>query len=128
LLSFPIPRRFSIWFEKEEDIKQKIKENKILIVLLESKILGHLSFEKYPHSIDIDTIIVDKKHRKQGLGRKLVDYFIQRKLDPNIKEITTGSYKCFKDKGFYIKMGFKEVLPEEYEIRDWWEFTRKIGD
>lgn len=132
LLSFHMPRRFPIWFEKEEEIKKKIKQRKIIVARENDKILGHLCFEKYPDSIEIDTLIVDKEYKKLGVGKSLVNYFINEKasrLSPKIKNITVGTYKCFKEKNLYLKMGFKEVLPEEFEKyypRDWWEFTKKI--
>jgi ribosomal protein S18 acetylase RimI-like enzyme len=130
---FPFPRRFSPWFENPYEIQERIENKKIIIAEDASynKVVGYLAFDINSNFIDIDTVIVDKDHKRKGIGSKLMKYFISNiaKKNKNITKITTGSYKCFKDKGFYLKMGFKLIPLGEYEREDqidWWEFERVI--
>jgi len=134
MYKFNFPKRFPPWFERKSDVKNKIDNGKIIVVLkgCPEKVIGYLSFEFFAGNdfVDIDTVIVDKKYIRSGIGRKLVKYFLNKtaKEIKKIKRVTTGSYKVFKDKEFYLKMGFKEIFPydcKEGEL-DWYEFEKKL--
>lgn len=124
LLDFPLPIN-DIWFKDANIIKQKIKKQEVIIATNKNKLLGHLSFKTNPWSIEIDTLIVDKKYRGNGIGTTLVEFFVDRVgRDKKYSIIKVGSYKCFDCKDFYVKMGFQ--LKPKFEFKDTWEFIKEL--
>ena len=57
-----------------EDIKDYIKKDSVFLALLENKAVGAMFLEFYTNYIYLNTIIVDEKYRKKGIGKALVDF------------------------------------------------------
>ena len=110
-----------IWFKEKEIIKQKVKEQKIIVATNKQQIVGHLAFEEYSKSIEIDTLIVDGKYRKRGIGTMLVNDFMDKIKGINLP-LRVGTYKCYDCKDFYLKLGFK-LIPQ-HELANTWEFIK----
>lgn len=82
-------------------------------------VVGYIIFWiRYEDEGHIISLAVDKKYRKKGVGRKLVDYALNIFSKCNVREIKLevriGNTDARK---FYKKMGFKEkeVLENYYE-------------
>jgi GNAT superfamily N-acetyltransferase len=131
---YPFPRRFGAWFEEKNGAKKRINEMIVAIDAETKRAIGYLTFNTCLTKVDMDTLIIHRGYRRQGIGKMLVNHFCDkvakniRKKHKNITKITAGSYKCFFAKGFYIKMGFKEVCFSKLQrsIMDWWEFEKDI--
>lgn len=108
--------------KKENTDKQKLKailekivkdENYYLCVFeKDDKLLGtatlfvekNLTHKGRPKG-HIENVVVDKNHRKKGVGKKLVDHLVEKSKEKNCyKTVLTCDEK---NKGFYKKSGFK---------------------
>ena len=97
----------------------------MIIAVNKDKIIGVLSFEEYPWTIEIDTLIVDIKYRNKGMGSKLIKYFINKIKKTKYQEIRVGTYKCYDCKGFYLSNGFE--IDNSVDSKDTWEFIMRIS-
>ena len=59
------------------------------------------------HYDEVETLIVRRYYRKRGIGSKLLHHFFDIAKMKKVNYIELGSWKSFKAKPFYLKMGFK---------------------
>jgi ribosomal protein S18 acetylase RimI-like enzyme len=97
------------------------KENCALVAEQDEKLVGSVIGNYY---IDLDwegktaklqAIIVDEKHRNQGIGKKLFQHFLTRAKENNCQAVTARvNRKNRKTSNFYKKLNFEEAGTSEY--------------
>lgn len=84
-----------------EDIKDYIKKDSVFLALLENKAVGAMFLEFYTNYIYLNTIIVDEKYRKKGIGKALVDF-----LEDLAKKKKVELIEMFVEENNSIMKGF----------------------
>lgn len=97
------------------------KENCVLVAEQNEKLVGSVIGNYY---IDLDwegktaklqAIIVDKKHRNQGIGKKLLHHFLTQAKENNCRAVTARvNRKNRKASNFYERLNFEEAETSEY--------------
>lgn len=64
---------------------------------------------------EIRTLAVDERHSRRGVGRKLVEHFLQEARDLGIKKVFTLTYQT----EFFSKCGFSEISKEHMPHKVW---------
>ena len=100
-----------------QDCVKKIIKKNIIVICLDSEIIGILHFGYYSQKIlyKIHTLIVDKKFRGKGYGTKLFKFFIENALPRPIKvEILSTTQGENNGEAFWRKLRFRSM--GEYQI------------
>ncbi len=98
--------------------------NKVYGYVIDDKLIGFIHLQISFDEADIVNIVVDKKFRKIGIGRKLIDYSIKKHafkaLNLEVKENNPAV-------AFYEKLGFKIMrkIPKYYKDLDAY-FMKKV--
>jgi len=113
------------------EINDSIKNNDFFrcLVYEENDIKGALIYDLIYDRIEIEYIIVDKKYRRQGLGKKLLNYLIDQ--NKNIKNITLEVRKSnIPAIKLYESNGFEKVAIRKnyYKAEDGLLMIKKIGE
>ena len=104
--SFPQP-----WPEAYFKKAYKEHPNDFLVAKLSGRVTGYiLGYAKSNKSGLIKTLAVNKRYRRQGIGRKLVNFTIQRLKQKGLKKIVLHIRKENQAaNSFYKKVGFRTV-------------------
>ena len=90
-------------------LKEKIKNKEILLCLENNKIIGLLRFgwlwDMFPF---INHLWVVEELRKNGIGKKLVDYLEQITKEKNSNAIFTSTQSDEDGQHFWRKIGFED--------------------
>lgn len=122
LESLRIAGELKEWFTRDALSKMKRNFKNNLIVCFDKGILGFLNYRVNKKSIKILWIGVDKKNRRKGIGKKLLNAVEKIAKNNNIKKINvdTLSYKddykpYVSTRDFYLKNGFRyvHILPKK---------------
>ena len=112
------------FFSNIKDINRYIREKNCYTALQNNKIIGAmvLRFEEK----NCELFLLSSK--KKGVGSTLVNFAIQKCAKDNIPKIWCYSLARYKVKGFYKKMGFKELflLKKQFNGEDCYFFGREI--
>lgn len=72
----------------------------------------------YPH-LEIERIYVDNSDQRNGIGKKMLDFIIQKAKEKNIKYVWLGVWqKNEKAINFYKKNGFKIIGTTTFTLGD----------
>ena len=104
---------------KEEGVKLKLAlEEKLLFVALsDSKPIGYLlmrlldeSRPHFPNSIFLNDLFVEENYRKQGIGKKLVEFALRQDYPPEYQyfSVTHSPKEPWLTK-FYESLGFEQA-------------------
>ncbi|MFA7218932.1 MAG: GNAT family N-acetyltransferase [Synergistaceae bacterium] len=119
LKGFPSP---AFWITKRA-LELRRKNNEILLAMIDNKMIGCIVLNR---SL-IEILCIKRRYRKRGIGNKLVRYAEELlKKDARRKYLRVDSFKPFKAKNFYDKMGFETYNQSEY--CDTWHFRRKLNE
>ena len=90
------------------------------------KIVGILHYSFKAGVMEIETIIVSHKHRREGIGKALVLKAEDIAKKKGLHKLFPLTGKGWEESKFYKKMGFIETggLRKHYLGRDWVEFTK----
>ena len=94
----------------------------------DNQIIGGIIGNEKMQWIDVDTLFVDEKYRKNKIGTELVNKLINYCKENNLIGIHLTTLD-FQAKGFYEKLGFELIA----EIKDWpkgvtrYEFIKYIN-
>ena len=104
--SFPQP-----WSEAYFKKAYKEYPNDFLVAKLSGRVTGYiLGYAKSNKSGLIKTLAVNKRYRRQGIGRKLVNFTVQRLKQKGLKKIVLHIRKENQTaNSFYKKVGFRTV-------------------
>lgn len=103
---------------KFDKFKNFIKDSDIIILVVETdgKIVAYLSLNFNKALLDIgttaiiDELVVDQNHRRQGIGKRLINKAISKAKELNCSEIGVGTEFENKDaREFYNRCGFEEI-------------------
>ena len=110
-----INKLFPHW--KRSSVIRKVKETNEgadfrFVATIDGEIIAHVKYEKrkgyHKHIVKVTSLIVSKKYRKQGIGKKLIKFSI-KKLPKEVKIITlVVDDKNTVSINFCKKMGFKK--------------------
>ncbi|MDR3178050.1 MAG: N-acetyltransferase [Campylobacteraceae bacterium] len=65
---------------------------------------------------EIRSIVVDKRLRGKGIGKKIVEILLEEGRNLGIKQVFTLTYQ----KGFFLKLSFKEISKESLPLSKIW--------
>lgn len=115
---------FKCWLDSITDNKQvalfcmflKNSDNSYDLIGTACLYMKHCYYRFMAISATIEDLVIDKKYRKNGLGKKLIDYIVDYSQAYNIYKILLHCDRENKD--FYLKCGFKQnrLLMEKYFI------------
>lgn len=125
--NLPGSKKFEAWWAEEEqyNLWMKVPNHYAVYKCIDGKnLLGVCVIETMSRSdIDILALAVDKKYRKNGVGKLLIKHVEKTARKMKKKHITLGSYKYFKVKNFYKKIGFVQVESDDDDVL---EFKMKL--
>lgn len=81
----------------------------MMVALDKGKIVGAASVRNRNH---LSLLFVDEAYHKKGIGRRLLDRFctyLEQEMGENYMSVKAAPYAV----GFYLKIGFRPVSPEE---------------
>lgn len=93
--------------------KLHISKKTCFVIKEDNNIIGVLCLKKKKWYCEIESLAVQKRMRKKGVGKKLLNYTIKWCKNNSFKKIKLWSYKYFDARNFYLKNGFDE-LPFSY--------------
>lgn len=107
----------------ERNLKLRRKNNEIFLAMIDNKMVGCIVLNKS----SIEILCIKRRYRKRGIGKSLVRYAEESlKKDGRRKYLKVDSFKPFKAKTFYDKMGFEAYNQSEY--CDTWHLRRKLNE
>ncbi len=95
-----------------KDIEKAIDEKRVLVAVLENKIVGFLLYKFWnKNSCELDSVYVIGEFRKRGIGKRLVEKFLTLKPIRECKKIWVHADSIEEEKllRFYNQFGFKKV-------------------
>lgn len=96
-------------YRSKKDLKRHIKN--FVVAKDSGDIVGCASFENYcPEIAEIRSMVVLPKYRGKGLGKKLTNTLMKRKLKHQKVFIVTSKVSYFERLGFHNALGEKYVL------------------
>lgn len=108
----------SYWKKNFEMVKNALPQAEIYIYEENNNIMGFVGLvENY-----IAGIFVEKNFRREGTGKKLLDYIksIKNNLTLNVYEKNIGAVKFYKREGFTVeKFGIDENIGEKEFMMSW---------
>lgn len=108
----------SYWEKNFEMVKNILPQAEIYIYEENNNIMGFVGLvENY-----IAGIFVEKNFRREGTGKKLLDYIksIKNNLTLNVYEKNIGAVKFYKREGFTVeKFGIDENIGEKEFMMSW---------
>ena len=98
------------FLSSKEQLKDKTKN---IYILYDNDLIGAVGI----YGSEIDDLIVNKKHQKQGYGKQLLTFAIVKMQEQNINPIKLHVAKCNENAvKIYEKMGFECVKVEEINL------------
>ena len=88
-------------------IYKTFTEERLFIVESDSLAIALLVWWEYPPKAGIEILTVEPKHRKKGIGRYLVNSFIELIKKKNVTTIEIQSEPATSE-SFWLSLGFKE--------------------
>lgn len=96
-------------------ISQEIKQGHYVLLKEKNDTLGAMCLEPKEDIMYIQTIAVQQKLHKKGLGRNLINYAKIHAKKERSKKIVVESFLDYNLEGFYTKCGFlKSYFTQEY--------------
>ena len=107
-----------------KEIKDCIKKEQIRVAKINGETIGFIQFsfsKQSPYGLDygkwkrefcwIENMAVNKKFRKKGIGKKLIQDIEKLCKKRGIKEILLDVFEINKNaREFYAKLGFKNII------------------
>ena len=88
-----------------------------LLAFVDGKLAGFASLKIFNADLaEVRSLIVSPKFQKQGIGRKIVNELIKEAKFYGLKQVFALTYQ----KGFFEKLGFKEISKEELPAQKIW--------
>ena len=102
----------TILYRSDDEIATNIRS--YTIALKNEKVIGYGALHIHTKTLaEIRSLIIEKKYRGIGIGRKIVKELLKEAKSLKLKDIFTLTY----EKEFFEKLGFKEIhkesLPEQ---------------
>ena len=98
-----------------------------LSVYEDGKLIGGLHAKFYRNMGDVRCLWVDEKHRKNGLGRQLMNKFEEVATEKNLDTLYTSTYH-FQAVDFYLKLGYQYLFTIDNYVQgaDLVHFRKKL--
>jgi N-acetylglutamate synthase-like GNAT family acetyltransferase len=97
--------------------KEYILTNSVYILTQAEQILGYYSyFNNEDNSITLDNLFITPKYIRKGLGKLLMEDFINRMKNTNCKKIILHADP--NSEGFYQKLGFQKIGKFQTSIKN----------
>jgi len=106
----------------EKILKTKIKSKEIYIAQENKELIGWLRYNLFWDNIPFMNLIYFlEKYRRNGMGKKLVNYWENEMKDKGYINVLTSTQSNEEAQHFYRKMGYTEIggfkyLEEAFEI------------
>ena len=119
---------------KSENVVQKIDKKEYIVAKINNKPIGYLRFSLFWSEIPyIDIITVEDEHKRQGVGKAMLDFLERYAIKNNIKVVMSSSQQDeAQPQEWHRKMGFKDAGAIEHfqPIQDVPEiiFLKKLGE
>ena len=94
----------------EETLKTKIASKEIYVVEENKELIGWLRYNLFWDNIPFMNLIYFlEKHRRKGMGRKLVNHWENEMREKGFKNVLTSTLSNEEAQHFYRKMGYTEI-------------------
>ena len=110
IVDWPLSEEGNKYFE------ELIRDEYVIVAIIENNIVGYLagtindkgSYESIQYG-EINNMLIDKKYRRYGIGRKLINQFKEFCKNNNINNLkVVASAKNLNALSFYRKQGFED--------------------
>jgi GNAT superfamily N-acetyltransferase len=90
---------------------------KIFVATLRNEVIGYISLGRRIFALMVDSIIVDRKHQRKGVGRKLIEKAKEYAKSQGFQVLRTdtGSFMDYAIK-FYLACGFEPCGYVEHDF------------
>lgn len=104
---------------REVDTKNSNPFARRIEYVLDGEVIGYLEYSLIYDRMEIDNFFVVESHRLQGIGTKLLSYFVSLAIDYRVVNITL-EVRCSNAKAIHLykKFGFREVALRKYYYGD----------
>ena len=118
---------FEFIWEDEEFIEKQITNEEYFLAEIDGKIVGIISFRQRGDIMYIETLVVIKEYRLQGIGIKLIEFAKQYTKEKGLFTIRACSFFEYQAVDFYMKQGFSLLKnPGEYKGYKFHRFQEEI--
>lgn len=84
-----------------------------------NEVIGYLEYSFIYDRMEIDNLFVEEIHRKKGIGKKLMSFFIAIAIDNHVINVTLEVRKSNKiARNLYKNFGFREVALRKFYYGD----------
>jgi len=103
---------------KPEMVKKKLEQNEIIVIRDDKQLLGWLRYGYFCDVIPfMNMLYVEEKHRRKGLGTRLVEFWENEMRKKGYDKVMTSSDLHEQGQHFYRKLGYRDcgalLLPDE---------------
>jgi ribosomal protein S18 acetylase RimI-like enzyme len=101
-----------------EMIRRKLEQNEIIVIRDDKQLLGWLRYGYFCDVIPfMNMLYVEEKHRRKGLGTRLVEFWENEMRKKGYDKVMTSSDSPEQGQHFYRKLGYRDcgalLLPDE---------------
>jgi len=101
-----------------EMMRKKLEQNEIIVIRDDKQILGWLRYGYFCDVIPFMSMLyVEEKHRRKGLGTRLVEFWENEMKKKGYDKVMTSSDSPEQGQHFYRKLGYRDcgalLLPDE---------------
>ncbi len=86
------------------------KENSLYVIEYNAEALGFLAWHGWEPYETINILSIHPKHRLQGMGKLLVDFYLNSAISRNIKKVKVEC-EPYTSEPFWLSFGFSENEP-----------------
>jgi len=90
---------------------------KVFVAILKNRVIGYISLGRRVFALMVDSIIVDRKHQRKGVGRELVEKAKEyaKSQGLHVLRTDTGTFMEYAIK-FYLACGFEPCGYVEHDF------------
>jgi [ribosomal protein S18]-alanine N-acetyltransferase len=92
-------------------VLDEISKGHYFVIAIDTVIVGCMCLEKTNNNVAIETIAVDSKVHKHGLGKQLIDFAKEYARAHDASSLTVGTFIEYGLLPFYEKQGFEHDSP-----------------
>lgn len=120
-LDFP-----GFYWHTEAEVTAQVHKRRYYVITIGQRIVGILNILTSRHSMDINVISVDPQYQRRGIGKKLIKFARDLAQQKRKKILAVFSFKEYKVKDFYLRMGFKLMGESSFCKQPYWTFLMSI--
>lgn len=115
-------------WDTPEWINQEIKIGNYIVLKEQENVLGAMCLESRDDGVHIETIAIKNELHRKGLGKRLIDYAVDRTKKEGQRKLMVESFLDYGLEGFYIKSGFlKSAIPRVYSGKKYNQYFRFVA-